>query len=99
MFNSLYKHYFLTLYLNVRDIIFMTEIILRTNEGQPRPKYIYNKCGTNIDFFYSTKVWSITITKLYIFFSLINIIFLITICSLFLKPLITSKNEKKYLVF
>ena len=53
----------------------MTEIILRTNEGQPRPKYIYNKCGTNIDFFYSTKIWSITITKLYIFFSLINIIF------------------------
>ena len=25
--------------------------IVRTNEGQPRPKYIFNKCGTNIYFF------------------------------------------------
>ena len=24
------------------------ETISRTDEGQPRPKYIYNKCGTNI---------------------------------------------------
>ena len=31
------------------------------DEGQPRPKYIFNKCGTNIYFFYSTEVWSITI--------------------------------------
>ena len=23
----------------------------RTDEGQPRPKYIFNKCGTNIYFF------------------------------------------------
>ena len=23
----------------------------RTDEGQPRPKYIFNKCGTNINFF------------------------------------------------
>ena len=25
--------------------------IIRTDEGQPRPKYICNKCGTNINFF------------------------------------------------
>ena len=25
--------------------------IVRTDEGQPRPKYIFNKCGTNIYFF------------------------------------------------
>ena len=25
--------------------------IVRTDEGQPRPKYIFNKCGTNINFF------------------------------------------------
>ena len=39
-------------------------IILLTDEGQPRPKYIFNKCGTNIYFFLLTEVWSITITKL-----------------------------------
>ena len=27
------------------------ETISRTDEGQPRPKYIFNKCGTNISFF------------------------------------------------
>ena len=27
------------------------ETISRTDEGQPRPKYILNKCGTNIYFF------------------------------------------------
>ena len=26
-------------------------IIVRTDEGQPRPKYIFIKCGTNIYFF------------------------------------------------
>ena len=31
--------------------IFVTETISRTDEGQPRPKYIFNKCGTNIYFF------------------------------------------------
>ena len=25
--------------------------LLRTDEGEPRPKYIFNKCGTNIYFF------------------------------------------------
>ena len=25
--------------------------IIRSDEGQPRPKYIFNKCGTNIYFF------------------------------------------------
>ena len=25
----------------------------RTDEGQPRPKYIFNKCGTNIYFFFT----------------------------------------------
>ena len=39
---------------------FLTETISRTDEGQPRPKYIIN----NIDCFYSiTDVWSITITE------------------------------------
>ena len=38
-------------------------IILRTDEGQPKPKYIFNKCGTNIYFFHSTEYWSITITE------------------------------------
>jgi len=27
------------------------ETISRTDEGQPRPKYIFNKCETNIYFF------------------------------------------------
>ena len=27
------------------------ETISRTDECQPRPKYIFNKCGTNIYFF------------------------------------------------
>ena len=27
------------------------ETISRTDEGQPRPKYIFNECGTNIYFF------------------------------------------------
>ena len=31
--------------------IFVTETISRTDKGQPRPKYIFNKCGTNIYFF------------------------------------------------
>ena len=39
------------------------ETISRTDEGQLRPKYIFNKCGTNIYFLYSTEVWSITITE------------------------------------
>ncbi len=38
-------------------------IIVRTDEGQPWPKYIFNKCGTNIYFFYSAEVWSIKITE------------------------------------
>ena len=42
----------------------MWQKISRTDEGQPRPKYIFNKCGTNIYFFYSTEVGSITITEL-----------------------------------
>ena len=25
--------------------------IVKTDEGQPRPKFIFNKCGTNIYFF------------------------------------------------
>ena len=36
---------------NFLFLIFMTETILRTDEGQPRTKYIFNKCGTNIYFF------------------------------------------------
>ena len=37
--------------------------IVRTDEGQPRPKYIFNKRGTDIYFLYSTQVWSLTITE------------------------------------
>jgi len=29
-------------------LIFVTETISRTDGGQPRPKYIFNKCKTNI---------------------------------------------------
>jgi len=29
----------------------VTETISRTDEGQPRPKYIFNKCGTKIYLF------------------------------------------------
>ena len=36
-------------------LIFVTETISRTDEGQPRPKYIFNKCGTNIYFLYFTE--------------------------------------------
>ena len=33
------------------NLIFVTETISRTDQGQPRPKYIFNKCETNIYFF------------------------------------------------
>ena len=39
--------------------------IVRTDEGQPRPKYIFNN-SINVELtstFYSTEVWSITISK------------------------------------
>ena len=32
-------------------LTFVTETISRTDEGQPRPKYIFNKCETSIYFF------------------------------------------------
>ena len=32
-------------------LIFVTETISRTDEGQPRPKYIFNKCRTKSTFF------------------------------------------------
>jgi len=31
--------------------LFVFNLCEETNEGQPRPKYIFNKCGTNIYFF------------------------------------------------
>ena len=41
-----------TLYVNKHFIIdFDGYYVVRTDEGQPRPKYIFNKCGTNIYFF------------------------------------------------
>ena len=46
-------------------LIFVTETISRTDEGQPRPKYIVNN-SINVELtstFYSTEVWSITITE------------------------------------
>ena len=42
---------------------FMTETLSRTDEGQPRLKYIFNKCGTNIYFISSREVWFITNTE------------------------------------
>ena len=39
--------WFLTFFL----IDFDGYYIVRTDESQPRPKYIFNKCGTNIYFF------------------------------------------------
>ena len=39
-------------------------IIVRTDEGQHRPKYFFKKCGTNIYFFLLyIEIWSITITE------------------------------------
>ena len=40
--------------LRIHNIVFFNlceDTISRTDEGQPRPKYIFNKCGTNIYFF------------------------------------------------
>ena len=39
----------LIIYLFVFDLC--EETISRTDKGQPRPKYIFNKCGTNFYFF------------------------------------------------
>ena len=39
-------------------IDFDSYYIVWTDEGQPRPKYLFNKCGTNIYFFYSREVRS-----------------------------------------
>ena len=50
-----FKHFLLS--------ILMAIISLETDEGQLRPKYIFNKCRINIYFLYSTEVWSITITE------------------------------------
>ena len=41
--------WFLTIFLSILN--FDGYYITRTDEGQPRPKYIFNKCGTNIYFF------------------------------------------------
>ena len=42
-------------YFDLRSMHFVfnlcEETISRTDEGQPRPKYIFNKCGTNSYFF------------------------------------------------
>ena len=32
-------------------LMILTFVTVRTDEGQPRLKYIFNKCGTNIYFF------------------------------------------------
>ena len=62
---SRWYDFFLDFVNNVNSVvlIFVTETISRTDEGQPKMKYIFNKCGTSIYFFYSTGVWSITITE------------------------------------
>ena len=44
------------------------EKISRTDYGQPRPKYIFNKCGTNIYFF--TEVLNILLVVLNLVFFL-----------------------------
>ena len=55
---------FITLPFLLSLLIFTTETISRTDESQPRPKYIFSiKCETNIYFIYCTEVLSITITK------------------------------------
>ena len=54
-------------------LILVTKTSSRTDEGQPRRKYIFNKRGTNIYFFYSTEVWSITITEFYIYIYLAHL--------------------------
>ena len=41
--------WFLTIFINFFLSILMV-IIVRTYEGQPRPKYIFNKCGTSTFF-------------------------------------------------
>ena len=40
--------YFIKVIFYILFLIFVTERISRIDEGQPRPKYIFNKCGTNI---------------------------------------------------
>ena len=40
------KHFFKFFFID-----FDGYYIVKTDEGQPRPKYIFNKCGTNIYFF------------------------------------------------
>ena len=51
MFN---KHFFIFFFID-----FDGYYVVRTDEDQPRPKYIFNKSGTNIYFF----ICSITITE------------------------------------
>ena len=42
---------YLHIHLDSLFLTFVTEKISRTDDGQPRPKYFFNKCGTNIYFF------------------------------------------------
>ena len=53
--NFYFEYSFLFVYLLVIFFTFFLDFdgyyIVRTDEGQPRPKYIFNKCGTNIYFF------------------------------------------------
>ena len=47
-FAPILKSWFFILILLMRCVwIFMTETISRTDEGQPRRKYLFDKCGTN----------------------------------------------------
>ena len=43
--------YLFCVFLHFYFIDFDGYYIVRTDEGLPRPKYIFNKCGTNIYFF------------------------------------------------
>ena len=54
---SRWYDFFLDFVNNVNSVvlIFVTETISRTDEGQPKMKYIFIKCGTSIYFFYSTE--------------------------------------------
>ncbi len=53
--NNLFCFFIFLGFLTKNFLNFFTDFdgffIVRTDEGQPRPKYIFNKCGTNIYFF------------------------------------------------
>ena len=54
LFNKILFYLPFTFEVNIHSIVNHHTVqctMSRTDEGQPRPKYIFNKCGTNIYFF------------------------------------------------